>query len=463
MAVATLSSILRTSSLKALKVSAISVYLSPTFDRMSSNSAMRSSTDAESFVIRVSLPLPRLEGCLEASPQRRQQRPLMTTWLLLEPGSDTNCLFLFVVFVFNLMRGNDDLDLRPWRPRPGPYLGEISALSLLPLPSNLSSFPLLLAGSGSQLLVYAVESGSLLNSFQVFEGVRVHGIAPRFLRSTELLPFSVAVFGERRVKLFALRVGAGDGGAVASVGLELLGRLPGFDHWVLDVRFLEEDELLAVGLSDNSVALWDLKACSLGSRVKSPDRCLLFSMRMCGNSIGSLLVASGTIFNEDSARIWMLSGGTRDCSELEKIPGIRVVTQLSLFGHNARIWDCYISDSTVITAGEDCTCRVWGMEGKQIMMFKEHIGRGIWRCSYDPSSSLLITAGFDSAIKVHQLCSSSTKEKAENNVMPNEFGHLTELFTISPPKVSKQLTDRYNLVKGIECILKEQSLTPTLV
>ncbi|OAY83643.1 Protein FAR-RED IMPAIRED RESPONSE 1, partial [Ananas comosus] len=37
MAVATLSSILRTSSLKALKVSAISVYLSPAFDRMSSN------------------------------------------------------------------------------------------------------------------------------------------------------------------------------------------------------------------------------------------------------------------------------------------------------------------------------------------------------------------------------------------------------------------------------------------
>lgn len=30
-------------------------------------------------------------------------------------------------------------------------------------------------------------------------------------------------------------------------------------------------------------------------------------------------------------------------------------------------------------------------------------GRGIWRCLYDPNSSLLVTAGFDSAIKVHQL------------------------------------------------------------
>lgn len=58
--------------------------------------------------------------------------------------------------------------------------------------------------------------------------------------------------------------------------------------------------------------------------------------------IGPFLIM---FYCQDSARIWMLSGGTRDCSELEKIPGIRVVTQLSLFGHNARIWDCYISDS----------------------------------------------------------------------------------------------------------------------
>lgn len=37
-------------------------------------------------------------------------------------------------------------------------------------------------------------------------------------------------------------------------------------------------------------------------------------------------------------------------------------------------------------------------------------GRGIWRCLYDPNSSLLVTAGFDSAIKVHQLhnCGSET-------------------------------------------------------
>lgn len=39
-----------------------------------------------------------------------------------------------------------------------------------------------------------------------------------------------------------------------------------------------------------------------------------------------------------------------------------------------------------------------------------HRGRGIWRCLYDPKFSLLITAGFDSSIKVHQLHTSLSLE-----------------------------------------------------
>ncbi|XP_073008935.1 uncharacterized protein [Typha latifolia] len=411
-----------------------------------------------------------------------------------------------------------DLELRSWRLRSGPYLGEISALSFLHLPSSVSSFPLLLAGTGSQILVYDIEFGKLINSFQVFEGVRVHGVALRSSQPKET-PFSMAVFGERRVKLFLLRLEDG-----VRVTMELDQRLPGFDHWVLDVCFLEEDEILGVGLSDNSVALWDLKARSLLSRVKSPEKCLLYSLRMWGCSIRDLLVASGTIYNEiliwklipqvslssssflvDSgnstmgshesvpfhrqqyatihlsrltghegsifrlawsadgsklmsvsddrcARIWLLSGQIKDCNRFEEIQGLHVIEQSALFGHNARIWDCYISDNTVITAGEDCTCRVWEIDGNQIMMFKEHIGRGIWRCLYDPSSSLLITAGFDSAIKVHQICLSSSKEKTEYKVMSNELKHFTEIFPISAPKVSKQLDLMDSKSEYVRCL-----------
>ncbi|KAG1326107.1 WD repeat-containing protein 6 [Cocos nucifera] len=247
------------------------------------------------------------------------------------------------------------------------------------------------------------------------------------------------------------------------------------------------------------------------SRVKSSERCLLYSMRMWGDSMKTLRVASGTIFNEiiiwkliphaplpfsksakesynhsllgytktwlpdqqymamhlsrltghegsifritwsadgsklmsvsddRSARVWMVSDQRQDSGDLGEIPDHYIAANLTLFGHNARIWDCYISDSIVITAGEDCTCRLWGMDGNQLMMFKEHIGRGIWRCQYDPSSSLLVTGGFDSAIKVHQLHFSSYGEAAKHNVVSYESKDQTEIFQIYAPKVSKHI------------------------
>jgi WD40 repeat protein len=177
--------------------------------------------------------------------------------------------------------------------RPGSYLGDVSALSFLPS----SPRPLLLAGTGSELLVYDVDAARLVASFQVFDGVRVHGIQPRCPDGPSPGDVTVLVFGERRVKIFRIRADFEDGEA-CGVRLELEQRLPGFDHWVLDACFLEADGLLAIGLSDNSVALWDLSQRVLHARVKSPEKCLLYSMRMWGNSLESLLVASGTILNE---------------------------------------------------------------------------------------------------------------------------------------------------------------------
>ncbi|XP_050919601.1 uncharacterized protein LOC127137158 [Lathyrus oleraceus] len=73
---------------------------------------------------------------------------------------------------------------------------------------------------------------------------------------------------------------------------------------------------------------------------------------------------------------------------------------LVLFGHNTRVWDCCISDDFIMTVSEDCTCRIWGIDGEQLRVIREHIGRGVCRCLYEPKLSLLITVGFDSAIKV---------------------------------------------------------------
>ncbi|WRX08182.1 WD40 repeat - like 5 [Theobroma cacao] len=362
--------------------------------------------------------------------------------------------------------------------RSSQYLGEISALCFLHLPSHLSSLPYLVAGSGSQVLLYDLESATMIQSFQVFQGIRVHGIICSLTHNA--LTYKVVVCGEKRVKLFNLSFELVSKSNSQSqpefcADLSLDHSLPRFSHWVLDVLFLK-DHCLAIGCSDNSVHLWDMLNSSLVLQVQSPDRCLLYSMRLWGDNLEALRIASGTIYNEiivwkvvcqhdspsltspledcmnlsssnpnfikchdqqykavhicrlvghegsifrivwsssgaklvsvsddRSARIWTIHVGQNNCDDKREVIGP------VLFGHSARVWDCCVSDSIIITAGEDCTCRVWGLDGKQHRMIKEHIGRGIWRCLYDLDSSLLITAGFDSAIKVHQLHTSVYK------------------------------------------------------
>ena len=161
--------------------------------------------------------------------------------------------------------------------RPGSYLGDVSALSFLPssprplllagtlfpydcprglwsvrvcmmsrrrVTLNIHALRLVAAGTGSELLVYEVGAARLVATFLVFDGVRVHGIEPRG-GSPDCSSHSLAVFGERRVKLFSLglRVSA-DGSEASELQLELEQRLPGFDHWVLDARFLEVPRLV---------------------------------------------------------------------------------------------------------------------------------------------------------------------------------------------------------------------------
>ncbi|KAL5561082.1 hypothetical protein UlMin_030829 [Ulmus minor] len=378
-----------------------------------------------------------------------------------------------------------------WRLQSGHYLGEISALSLLP---QLPSLPYLLAGTGSQLLLYDLELGKMINSFDVFQGIRVHGISFSNLGSQHF-----AVYGERRVKLFSL----------VDVDLKLLQSLPKFANWVLDVCFFnsfshQETPCLAVGCTDNSVHLWDIANSCILLQVQSSDRSLLYSMRLWGDNLESLRIASGTIYNEiivwkvvsqndaspmtsqvevnvgdcsllsnslqhnhqkhkpvricklvghegsifrlawssdgtrlisasddRSARVWNVYAETEDIDKPSKFVG------LELFGHSARVWDCDISDKVIVTAGEDCTCRVWGLDGQQVQIIKEHVGRGIWRCLYDPNFSILITAGFDSSIKVHQLHNSlsraleghyEAKDICRSNIctarLPNSLEHI---------------------------------------
>lgn len=77
-------------------------------------------------------------------------------------------------------------------------------------------------------------------------------------------------------------------------------------------------------------------------------------------------------------------------------------------------------------------------------------GRGVWRCLYDPKFSLLVTAGFDSAIKVHQLQASLPKAPQEQVAEVKELIDRTEIFTVCIPNSSEHtgLMDRLRSPKN---------------
>ncbi|GBG78411.1 hypothetical protein CBR_g26439 [Chara braunii] len=110
-----------------------------------------------------------------------------------------------------------------------------------------------------------------------------------------------------------------------------------------------------------------------------------------------------------SARVWHLARepsqtaenfGHHDCV-FSNDSGVMVGAVL--YGHTARLWDAFVTPEVLVTASEDCSCRVWTVNGDHLATIRGHIGRGIWRCIYDPHSKLLITAGADASIKLHSL------------------------------------------------------------
>ncbi|KAI9182295.1 hypothetical protein LWI28_023964 [Acer negundo] len=452
-----------------------------------------------------------------------------------------------------------------WLLHSSQYLGEISALCFLHLPSHFHSLPYLLAGtilfhynfqlfypllllilrfffkgSGSQVLLYDLEAAKLKRSFQVFEGIRLHGITcneqgPGSGSVSTTAAFKVALYGEKKVKLFDLNFDLScksQNQPELRVNLSFVQSLPRFSHWVLDVSFLKDCEgshCLAIGCSDNSIRVWDISNSTVILQVQSPEKCLLYSMRLWGDNLEALRIASGTIYNEiivwkvdsqcgaplltreedhknmcssasecvkvhhqqykavnmfrlighegsifriewslsgsklvsvsddRSARIWGVDAEQKVSDSIEVISSV-------LYGHNARVWDCCLTDSIIITAGEDCTCRVWGTDGKQLKMIKEHVFVIVQRKRHMAMlvrSNLFsfVTAGFDSAIKVHELCASLARS-LQTHPEAKEFNDRTEIFIMKIPNLSENTVFMDSKSEYVRCLrfTREDSL-----
>ncbi|MCO5580983.1 hypothetical protein L7F22_034858 [Adiantum nelumboides] len=315
----------------------------------------------------------------------------------------------------------------------GPYKGDISALCLLTAPEQ-HRYPFLLAGTGSQILLFNTGSFELLLSKHVFEGVRVHGIEVpdqslgQWLPSqTSGLSTTLAVHGERMVKLYNLILEDGlfDSQHNSSqITLTLSRTLPRCKHWVLNVRFLKEvchkggagiEQLLAIGTTDNFVSVWSISNCTFLLHVKCAERCLLYTLRFWGDDLKNLMIAAGTIFNE--IVIWDLGvlfsskdGVLEICDSLGESTYV-VSPRERLKGHEGSIFGITWSQDgkKLASVSDDRSVRIWNIVNKPLeysvvstgiqsdgfqlaSLMYGHTAR-IWDCHLD--SKFLITVSED--------------------------------------------------------------------
>ena len=339
----------------------------------------------------------------------------------------------------------------PWRP--GGYAGDVSALALVPAPPSALW---VLAGVGGEVRVrnaLRAEEGSAARGAPAaaLRGVRIYGIvAAPSEGGGQQRKVAVALHGGRVVRCGALDAATGAlalrPGAAARGG-----------EWVMAVAHVGapcvEDGAptrLAVGLSDNSVELWDCARRQGGGggallrRLECAERRLLYCMAFDAPraaSLEALRVASGTVWDEvvlwapregalaprarlrghggsitrvawaeqgaavlsvsddRTARVWDAAAWRGD--ECEEVEATRV-----LYGHGARVWDCALAGGALLTAAEDRSVRAWDVAaGRQAATLRGHGGRGVWRLAAERVGDRWVVAsgGADGTIKLWAL------------------------------------------------------------
>lgn len=103
-----------------------------------------------------------------------------------------------------------------------------------------------------------------------------------------------------------------------------------------------------------------------------------------------------------------------------------------LYGHTARVWRArFLPGGSIVSVGEDATCRVWNTNGSTKSIFRGHRGKCVWSLAVSKSGktvvglnggdfltvvvvrtalwcfSLQATGGEDCSIRTHALESSS--------------------------------------------------------
>jgi WD40 repeat protein len=251
--------------------------------------------------------------------------------------------------------------------------------------------------------------------------------------------------------------------------------------------------LVAIGYAHNNVELWscdDLGASQRMLRVESQVRCLLYSMKLYGETISDLVVGSGTIFNQ--IVIWDPLGDGSLAQSIEGHQGVLFSVQFSndgkclcttsddrtlrlwrrqgqahskidmlackyapvwtAFGHTARVWDCVFApslknhngDEGIISVAEDGTCRMWdGTTGSEVAILRGHVLKNVWSCALDLTGRIVVTGGGDSAIKLWDI-EKQTRQRLSSSLSSSS----SSTSWIELPSSSKRINSMISNSKG---------------
>ncbi|KAI8644295.1 WD40-repeat-containing domain protein [Parasitella parasitica] len=227
---------------------------------------------------------------------------------------------------------------------------------------------------------------------------------------------------------------------------------------------------MALVYGHNDVEIFNVASQEVVYHVQCDVKCILYSARIFGSTPESLIVASGTVFNE--VHLWkpFEKQGQGDAPVYRKLTGhegvifgiqfnedasqivsvsddrtIRVwplkeednVEPLVFFGHTARVWDCQFVDEYLVSISEDSTCRVWRNTlitpakeedtGDCVACWEGHASKNVWSCAINPEHKIVATGGQDSGIRLWSLLSiKANKIDSEDDLvalpLPEERG-----------------------------------------
>ncbi|KAL6590749.1 WD40 repeat-like protein [Neocallimastix sp. 'constans'] len=290
---------------------------------------------------------------------------------------------------------------------------------------------ILVEGTGPYLLFFNITNGINFKSINIFQHSRVHGIR---IINTDVCKL-LAAYGSKALKIFEYEIIKNndqyDINLTVKASIEL-------KDWILDAKFLFENENssiptdIALALGHNFVEVYDINLKEKKLEVHSEINCIIYSAKFFGNTLKTLKMASGTVFNvvilwnvlnksNKSAIIQEFKGhegvifaidftddGKKLCSVSDdrtlRVWTVNDKKSIVLYGHTSRIWDCILTDKYAVTVSEDTTCRIWDYKNELCAACWEgHYGKDIWCVAMSPNKNIIATGGGDSGVRLWDL------------------------------------------------------------